>query len=118
MPVWRYFLDEFLHHLKTIFLVRHLPASKTQRHFHLHVFTKEIDRMRQFHPKIMRINRWTQLNLFDLVGVLMFLGFLLLLGLFVTEFPKINNATYRRCRVRRYLNKVNPVVARHVDGFA
>jgi len=82
--------DEVLNHLKAIFLVSHLATAELQAYFYLHFLAKKIDRMGQLDLEIVRIDRSAELDFFDLVSVLMFLGFLIFLGLLVTEFSIID----------------------------
>src|SRR5437899_2868317 len=68
-------------HLEPKLRVRHFTAPELEGHFHLHVLAKEINRVAGLDPEIVRINLRAKLNLFNLGGVLVFLGFLIALGL-------------------------------------
>jgi hypothetical protein len=116
MAVGGDFLGEFFDLLKSKFLVRHFAPAKTQRDFHLHVFAQEVDGVAQLHSEIVRVDLRAELDLFDLVGVLMFPGFLVLLGLLVTVFAEIHQAANRRDGGGGDFNQVHPVRPGHVDG--
>jgi hypothetical protein len=65
-----------------------------------------------------RINGGGELDFFDAVGVLVFFGFLLSFGEFVSVFAVIDQAADRGDGVRSDLDKVNLVGPGKVDGFA
>jgi hypothetical protein len=73
--------------------------------------------MLKLHAKIVRVDRRAELNFFNLVGMLMLLGFFLLFGLFVTILPKIHEPTNRRRGVRRYLDKIHAFCPGHINGI-
>ncbi len=90
MPVRSDLLDEFFNDLEPKLLVRHLAAPESERHFHFHFLAKEINGMTQLHPKVVGINRRTELDFLDLIGMLVLLGFFFFFGLFVPELSKID----------------------------
>src|SRR5690242_10535682 len=92
MSIWHEFLGKLLNLLKSEFLVRHFAPAESERHFDLHLFAKEVDGVGQLHTEIMRIDLRAQLDLFNLVGVLVFARLFVLLGLLVTVLAKINES--------------------------
>ena len=113
MAPGRQILDEIVDLLKTKFRVRHFPSAKTQSDFHFHFLTEKIDGVLQFHTEIMRINRRAELDFLNFIGVLMFPGFLVLLGLFVTVFAEVDQLADGRSGVRRDLDEIDRPGAGH-----
>ena len=107
--------DEFFHHLETKFRVLHLATPETQRHFHLHVFAEEIYGVADFDRKIMRINARAELDFFYRGSVLMLLGFLFLLGQFVSVFAEVHHPANGRHSVGCDLDQINRRLTREVD---
>ena len=94
---------KFIDDLEADFGVRHFAAAKFQRDLHLHVFAQKIDGVHQLDAEVVRVNARAQLHFLDDGGVLMLLGFLFLLGHFVTEFAEIHEAADgRHWRWRRF----------------
>ena len=110
--------EEFLDDLEPEFRVGHFAAADLERDLDLHVLAQEVDRVADFNPEIVRVDLRTELHLFDFVGVLMLLGFLVPFGLFVSVLAVINQATYGRHRVWRYLDKVDPQGPGHRQRLA
>jgi hypothetical protein len=118
MAEWRDVLEEFLDDLETKLRVLHFAAAEFQRHFDLHVFAEEIDRVRRLYAEIVRIDSRAELHFLDGARVLMLLGFFFLLGLFVTVFAVIDNAANGRRGGRGNFHQVDPGSARLVQGVA
>src|SRR5689334_15043412 len=93
------FLQKFINNLEANLRVGHFASAEFEGDFYLHILAKEINRVLDFDAEIMRINLRTELNLFDLVGVLMLLGFFVALGLLVAIFAKVDEAAHRRRRI-------------------
>ncbi len=110
------FLEEFIHGLKTEFLVSHFAAPEAERDFHLHLLAKKVDGMVELDPEIMGINGRAELDFLNFIGVMVLLGFLFLFGLFVTKLAEIDQPADRRDRVGRNFHEVNSLRAGHVDG--
>ena len=95
----------------------HLAAAKLQRHLHLHVLAQKADGVLDLDAKIVRINARTELDFLHGRGVLVLLGFLFLLGLFVTELAEFNEAADRRRGVGGDFDQVNPLLPRQGQRF-
>ena len=118
MAVWGQVLDELFHDLEPEFLVGHFPAAEPERDLYLHFLTQEIDGAARLDAEIVRVNGRAELDFLDLVGVLVFPGFLFLLRLFVAELAVIDQAADGRRCVGRDFNQVHSLGARQVDRFA
>src|SRR5579883_302757 len=101
MAVRGYVGQEFLNDLKAKLGVGIFPAAELQGDLHLHVLAKEVDRMADLHPKVMGVDLWAKLDFLNLVGVLMLFGFLVPLGLLVSELAEIHEPANWGRRVRR-----------------
>ena len=112
------FRQELLHDLETEFGVGHFAAAEFQGDLDLHVFAEEIHGMLDFDAEIVRVNFRAELDFLDLVGVLVFPGFLFLLRLFVAELAVIDQAADGRRCIGRDFNQVHSLGARQVDRFA
>ena len=65
--------------------------------------------MAKFDSEIMRVNFGAELDFLDLVGVLMFLGFLLLFGLLVAKLAEIHQPADRRRSIGAISTKSTPL---------
>ena len=111
------FFDEFFHHLKAKLRMGQLASAKAQSDLDLHLLAQELHGMMQFHPEIMRVDGGTELDFFDLGGVLMFPGFFIALGLLVTVLAKIDQSANRRRGSGGNLNQIDAVSTRGIDGI-
>ena len=118
MPVRGHVLNELFYDLEPELLVGHLPATEPKRDLDLHFITQEIDGVTRLHAEIVGVDRRAELDFLDLVGVLMFPGFLFLFRLFVAELAIIDQAADGGRCVGRDFNQVDSLGARQVDGFA
>jgi hypothetical protein len=118
MAKGRDFFQEPVDYLETEFLMSHFPAAKTESHFDLHVFAKEVDGMAKLHGKIMRIDVGAKLDLFDSIGVLVLFRLLVALSLLVAEFAKIDKPTDWRYRIRGDLNQVDSLLPGHGESIS
>ena len=108
---------EFVNDLKTDFCMGHFASAEFEGDFHLHILAKEINRVLDFDAEIMRINLRTELDLFDLIGVLMFLGFFVALGLLVAEFPEVDEPTHWWSRIGCDFDQIDTGGAGHVESI-
>lgn len=108
--------DKFLDHLKPNVGVRHLPPAKAQGHFHFHVLAQKINRVADLDAEVMGVNAGTELDFLDGGGVLMFLGLLVLLGLFVAKLAEVHDPADGRHGVGGNLDEIHGALAREVDG--
>ncbi len=115
MAVWRDLREKFVDDLKADFGVSVFAAAKFQRDLHLHVLAQKADRVFQLDAKVMRINARAQLDFLDDGGVLVLLGFLLLLGHFVTVFTEIHEAADRWHGGGGDLHQVHRMLPRQID---
>ena len=118
VSVWRDLAEESLDLLKAQFRMGHFAAAKFQGDFHLNFVAEEINSMAQLNAEVVRINARAKLDFFDLVGVLVLLGFAILLRLLVAELPVVHDAAHRRIGIRRDFHQVHAVSAGEVDGVA
>jgi len=109
--------DEACDDTEAEFLVSHLSASEAEGRFDLHIFAEEVDGMIQFHAEIVGVNIGAELELFDLVGVLMLFGFLLLFGLFVSVFAEVDDTADRRSGIGGHFHKIDPFRTGQGDGL-
>ena len=115
MAPGRYVLYESIHLAETKFLVRHFASAEAKAHFHLHVLAEEIDGMPELHAEIMRINIRAELDFLNLVRVLVFLAFLILFGLLVTELAEVNEPANRWRSSGGDLNQIHASLARESE---
>ena len=73
--------------------------------------------MSRLHTEIMRVNARTELDFLHHAGVLVFLGFLVLFRLLVTELAVINDAADGRVRGRCDFNQIDSAGAGKVQSF-
>lgn len=118
MPIGSDFLQKFVDYLEPKFCVGHFASAELEGDFHLHIFAKKINRVFDFDSQIVGINFGAELNLFDLVGVLMFLGFLVALGLLVAVFAEVHHAADGRCGVGRNFDEIHAGGAGQVQSIA
>ena len=111
------FSNKILDFLETKLLVRIFTATKTQGHFDLHFFAKEIDGMRQLCREIVRIDARAKLNFLHAIGVLMLLALFFLFSLFVTELSEVYETTDWRLSVGGNFDQVHSALSRHIDGI-
>jgi len=114
MTIWSDVSEEFVNHLESKFGVGHFASAEFEGDFHLHILAEEINGVLDFDAEIVWIDLGAELDFFNLVGVLVLLGFLVALGLFVTVFAVINEAADRRIRIGGDLDKVHACGASHV----
>ena len=77
---------------------------------------KESDRVLDLHAEIMRVNARGKLDFLHLRGVLVFLGFLVFLGLFVAVFAEIHDPAHRRRGGGCNLHEVHTVLPGEGEG--
>src|SRR6266481_105639 len=111
------FGNEFVNNLKTDFCMGHFAPAEFEGDFYLHILAKEINRVLDFDAEIMRINLGTELDLFDLIGVLVLLGFFVALGLLVAVFAKVDEAAHWRGGIGRDLDQVDASGTGHVESI-
>jgi len=118
MAVGRDVREKFLNHLEAKLRMLHFPAAEFQRDLDLHVVAKEIDRVMDLHAEVVGIDARAELDFLDRAGVLMLLGFLVLLRLFVTELAVIDEPADGRRGGGGDLDEIHAVGAGEVQRFA
>lgn len=115
MAVGCYIGKKFVYDGEADLGVRHFAAAKFQGDLHLHVFAQKINCVRQLDAEVVRINARAQLHFLDDGSVVVFLGFLFLLGDLVTVFSEIHQAADGRHGCGGDFDEVNAVLAREVQ---
>jgi hypothetical protein len=118
VPVGCEFLDEILYDFESELLVSHFTTSESEGGFDLHVIAEEIDGMADFDTKIMGIDGGGELDFLHAVGVLVFFGFLVALGQFVSVLAVVDQSADRRGGVGRDLDQIDSCGASHGDRVA
>jgi hypothetical protein len=112
------FLQKFINDLEAILRVGHFASAEFEGDFHLHILAEKVNGVLNFDAEIVRIYLGAELNFFDLIGVLMLLGFLVPLGLFVTVFAEVDHATDGRGGIGRNFDQVNACGPSQVQSVA
>src|SRR5258707_9838655 len=107
MAKGRDFGKEFVNNLKTDLCMSHFAPAEFEGDFHLHVLGEKIDRVLDFYAEIVRIDLGAELDLFDLIGVLMFFGFFVTLGLLIAVFAVVDEPAHWRGRICCNLDQVH-----------
>lgn len=108
------FLQKFINNLEANLRVGHFASTEFEGDFDLHILAEKINRVLDFDAEIVRIDLGTELDLFDLIGVLVLLGFFVALGLLVTVFAEVDEPAHWRGRIGRDLDQVDAGGAGHV----
>ena len=106
-------VEKFPDHLETKFRMRHFASTEFQGDFDLHVLAQKVDPMLDFDREVVGIDLRTKLDFLNARGVLVFLGFLVAFGLFVSVLAEIDQTADGRIRVGGDLNQVNAISASH-----
>ncbi len=113
-----YCFKKFVDDLETELCMGHFASAEFEGDFHLHILAEKVNGVLDFDAEIVRIDLGAELNLFDLVGVLMFLGFFVPLGLLVTVFAEVHHATDGRGGIGRNFDQVNASGPSQVQSVA
>jgi len=110
------FCDAF-QQLATEVLVGHFTAPETQSDFDFVAVFEEFENVAHFHAIVMGIRVGTELDLFDLDGLLLFPGFGFTLLLFIFELTEVHDLANRRVCVGRNLHEIQTSFVSHGHGF-
>jgi hypothetical protein len=116
MAKGRDFGKEFVNDPKTDLCMGHFAPAEFEGDFHLHILAEKINRVLDFDAEIVWINLGAELDLFDLVRVLMLLGFFVSLSLLVAVFAEVDEAAHWRVRIGRNFDQVHAGGAGHVES--
>src|SRR6056297_290614 len=96
-------------------LMRHLAASKTQRHLDLVARLEELEHVAHLDVIVVRVGVGAELDFLDLDGLLLLACLGLAFLLFVLVLSEIHDLADRRLRIRRYFHEVEPDLLGHLE---